>query len=83
MAYLSFTPHARREMARDNIPVEAVYHVVGDADEVIEQDDGRTAYTGIWEGQTIGAVVDGDGTTVVTAWDRKRDSRRARRRRRG
>lgn len=83
MVNLSFARHARREMARDNNPVEAVYHVVGDADEVIVQDNGRTAYAGTWEGRAIGAVVDADGRTVVTAWERKQDSRRARRRRRG
>ena len=71
-----FSPHALREMARDNIPADAVHHVVGDADEVTEQDDGRTTYTGTWEGRAIVVVIEDDGETVVTAWERKRDRRR-------
>ena len=77
-----FSPHALREMARDNIPYDAIYHVVGDADDVIEQDDGRTMYEGIWEGRAIVVVVEADGETVVSAWERKRESRRKQRRRR-
>ena len=79
---LDFTPHAREEMATDQIPELAVSHVVGDADEVIEQDDGRTKYTGTWEGRVIVVVVELDGRTVISTWERKRDSRRNRRRRR-
>ena len=74
--------HARREMARDGIPAEAVYHVVGDPDEVVEQDDGRTLYEGTWNGRAFAAIVEDDGYTVVTAWERKRESRRNRRRER-
>ena len=77
---LDFDPHALEEMARDNIPIDAVYHVIGDADDIIEQDNGRTRYTGTWEGRTIVVIAEGD--YVITAWERKRDSRRARRRRR-
>ncbi len=76
MADLDFIPHARDEMADDAIPEVAVYHVVGDADEVIEQDSGRTRYTGVWEGRTIVVIVEDDGRTVVTVWERKRDRRR-------
>ena len=77
-----FSPHALREMARDSIPADAVHHVIGDADEVIEQNDGRTMYTRTWAGRTIAVVVEDDGETVVTVWERKRDTRRDRRRRR-
>ena len=77
-----FSPHALREMARDNISADAVYHVIGDADEVIEQNDGRTMYTRTWSGRAIAVVVEDDGETVVTVWERKRDTRRDRRRRR-
>lgn len=79
---LDFTPHARDEMATDQIPEVAVYHVIGDADQVIEQDDGRTKYTGTWEGRVIVVVVEWDERRVITTWERKRDSRRNRRRRR-
>ena len=79
---LDFTPHAREEMATDQIPDIVVYHVVGDADEVIEQDDGHTMYTGTWAGRVIVVVVEWDERIVITTWERKRESRRNRRRRR-
>ncbi len=79
---LKFSPHARDEMADDQIPETAVYHIVSDADEEFEQDNGRTAYTGVWEDRAITAVVEDDGRTVVTVWEWKRESRRRRRRRR-
>lgn len=82
MDTLRFSPHALREMSRDNIPTDAVYHVVGDSDVVVEQDNGRTRYEGTWEGRVIAAVIEGDGRTVAPAWERKRDTRRNRRRRR-
>lgn len=80
MDHLQFDPHALQEMARDSIPFDAVYHVVGDADEIVEQDNGRTRYTGIWEGRTIVVIAEGD--YVITAWERRRDGQRARRGRR-
>ena len=67
------TGHALREMARDGIPAEAVYHVIGDPDEIVEQDDGRAHYEGIWNGRAFTAVVENDGQTVITAWERKRE----------
>ena len=56
MDHLDFDPHALAEMARDSIPVEAVYHVVGDADRVLDRDDGVTEYTGSWGDMTIVVV---------------------------
>jgi hypothetical protein len=82
MRQLVFSPHALQEMGRNTIPVPAVYHVVGDADESVEQDDGRTLYEGTWYGQAISVVIEDDGITVVIVWDRKRESRRNRRRER-
>ena len=73
---LSFTLHARDEMSTDQIPEVAVYHVIGDADVVLEQDDGRTVYTGTWEGRAIVVVVVWDERIVITTRERKRDSRR-------
>ena len=58
MDALRFSPHALREMARDNIPADAIYHVVGDADDMIEQDNGRRMYTGTWERRTIVVVIE-------------------------
>jgi hypothetical protein len=74
--HLRFPDHARREMAADAIPEAAVYHVVGDADEVIERADGRTEYVGTWEGRRIAAIVEDDGETVVTVWEWKQRRRR-------
>ena len=78
MDRLDFDPHALHEMARDNIPVDAVYHVVGDADHVLNRDDGVTEYTGVWEGMTI--IVVAREEYVITAWEDKRNRRRRRRR---
>jgi hypothetical protein len=48
MDHLDFDPHALHEMARDNIPIDAVYHVIEDADRIVDRDDGVTEYTGVW-----------------------------------
>ena len=80
MADLEFDLHALREMARDHIPIAAIYHVVEDADEVVERDDGITEYIGTWGGMTIAVIA--AGKLVITAWERKRDRPRHRRRRR-
>ena len=76
MTDLIFPYHARREMAKDGIPEAGVYHVVGDADEVIERGDGRTVYTGTWDGRTFVVVIEDDERTVVTVcqfkWRRPR-----------
>ena len=71
MADLSFADHARDAMRDHQIPEVAVYHVVEDAEEIIERDDGRTEYTGAWEGRTFVVIIDDDGRTVVTVWERK------------
>jgi hypothetical protein len=71
---LDFIPHARREMRRDQIPEVAVYDVVGDADEVIERDDGRTEYGRAWAGRYLVVVTEGDREPllVITVWEDKR-----------
>jgi hypothetical protein len=76
MPELEFTDHARREMRRDAIPEAAVYHVIGDADEVLERDDGRTEYVGTWERRTIVVIVESD--LVITTWERDKWERRRR-----
>ena len=76
---LLFTEHALDEMARDNITVEAVYHVLGDADEVLVQTNGRTRYIGTWQRRGVTVVVEDDEATVVTVWEPKRESRYDRR----
>jgi hypothetical protein len=78
--HLHFSSHARAEMAKDQLPEAAVYHVVGDFDDRVEQDNGRTLLTGVWEGRVVVVILESDGRTVVTAWERKRDTRRRRRR---
>ena len=71
---LIFLPHARRRMRRRQIPEVAVYHVAGDADDVLERDDGRTEHTGTWEGRIIRVVTEGEEEPliVVTVTDRTR-----------
>ena len=78
MADLIFTPYARMRMTMRHLPEEAVYHIVEDADEIIDRDDGRTEYIGEWESQAIVVVIEDDGKTVVTMWDRKRQRPRRR-----
>jgi hypothetical protein len=79
MPDLIFTLHAWGEMARDSISEDDVHHVVGDADTIIEQDDGRTRYTRtLDDGREVVVIVEDDDETVVTAWEWKR--RRPRRR---
>ena len=75
---LVFPAHARIAMARDQIAVEGVYHVIGDADEILPRDDGRTEYVGVWDGRTLMVVIEDDGLTVVTAFELKRRRMRAR-----
>ena len=67
-------------MARDNVPVDAVYHVIGDADDVLVQTNGRTRYIGTWQRRVITVIVEDDEATGVTVWEHKRDSRDNRRR---
>lgn len=78
-----FDRHARDEMASDAISEDEVYHVVGDADEVIERPDGRSEYSRMMEhGRWIVVIVDEGSRTVETVWWDKRRSRRRDRRRR-
>ena len=78
MDSLIFPDHVRIRMAQRRILEVAVYHVVEDADEIVERDDGRTEYTGVCEGRALMVVVEDDGETVVTVFERKQ--RRPRRR---
>ena len=77
MPDLNFTAHALDQMRERHIPEEAVYHVAGDADLVIERDDGCTEYTGVWAGRTIFVVLCGDEELyrVRTVIDRTRRRR--------
>ena len=76
---LEFEPHAREGVQRDSVSEDEVYHVVGDADEEIDRDDGRTEYWRILDdGRQIVVVVEDDTGTVKTVWWNKRRSRRRR-----
>jgi hypothetical protein len=64
-------------MRRRQIPRVAVYHVVEDADDVLERPDGRTERVGIWEDREIRVVTEGESEPliVVTVTDRTRGRR--------
>jgi hypothetical protein len=47
MADPIFTAHARDQMRARQVPKAAVYHVVENADDVLERDDGCSEYTGV------------------------------------
>ena len=47
-------------MQQRQIPEEAAYHVVGDADRIHYRRDGRTEYFGVWEGRSLLVVAEGD-----------------------
>ena len=80
MPDLIFDGHARQAMRRDVISEDHVYHVVGDADDMIERYDGRTEYWGTLEdGRQLVVVVEDDTQIVKTVWWNKRGSRRRRR----
>ncbi len=79
---LTFSPHVLQGMADHRIPADAVHHVVENANEQVVQSNGRTRYTGTWESRVVVVIVEGDEQTVVTVWERARESRRNRRRRR-
>jgi hypothetical protein len=78
VADLIFTAHARDQMRARQVPEAAVYHVVENADDVSERDDGCSEYTGVWEGQTIFVVACGEAEPyrVRTVIDRTRRRRR-------
>lgn len=71
-----FIDHARKAMAADAISEDGVHHVVRDADSTLHYDDGRTHYIGMWHGRTFSVIVENDGVTVVTVFERKRERRR-------
>jgi hypothetical protein len=57
---LDFTEYALARMEQRLVPEDAVYQVVGDADQVIRRRDGRIEYFGIWEGRSLLVVAEGD-----------------------
>jgi hypothetical protein len=76
---LIFPAYVLGRMRQRHISDDDVYHVVGDADDVLHRHDGRTEYTRMLDdGRELLVVIEGDGVTVVSVWDRKR--RRPRRR---
>jgi hypothetical protein len=73
--------HALDEMQTDSLTDEDVYTVVGDYDEKIVQQCGRTEFARLLDdGRYVVVVLERDGSTVVSAWLDKRRSRRRRRR---
>jgi hypothetical protein len=77
---LEFDSHARDEMARDTITEDEVFHVIGDADVEIRQQNGHTRYERMMDdGRQIVVILDEAVRTVKTAWWNKRGSRRRRR----
>lgn len=75
---LVFIPHAREAMAADSIPEAGVYHVVGDADQILDYDNGLTEFVGTWEGRVLSVIIEYDGVTVVTVFEREKRRRRRR-----
>lgn len=76
---LIFPDHVRWRMSQRHVSEDDVYHVVGDADDVLVRHDGRTEYTRVLDdGRELRVVIEDDGATVVSVWDWKR--RRPRRR---
>jgi hypothetical protein len=57
---LDFTPYALQRMRQRQIPEDAAYQIVGDADRVIHRRDGRTEYFGVWNGRFLLVVTEGD-----------------------
>ena len=80
MSDLIFPGHASDQMANDSISEAEVYHVVEDADDILEREDGRTDYRRLLDdGRSMLVVVENEGITVVRVWWDKRRSRRRRR----
>ena len=80
MDALIFTDHARKAMAADLIPEEGVYHAMGDADDILEYDNERTEYVGVWDKRVFSVILEDDGEAIVTVFERKRMRGRRRRR---
>jgi len=60
-------------MSQRHISEDDIYHVVGDADDVLERHEGRTEYTRMFDdGRELRVVIEDDGVTVVSVWDWKR-----------
>jgi hypothetical protein len=77
---LLFPEHARDQMQRDGLTEDDIYTVVGDYDEKIERNEGRTEYAReLDDGRYILVVIEDEGVTVVSVWWNKRRSRRRRR----
>ena len=76
---LVFIPHVPEAMAADSIPEAGVYHVVRDADQILDYDNGRTEFIGTWEGRVSSVIIEHDGVTVVTVFEREKRRRRRRR----
>ena len=82
MADLIFTNHARDQLRERRVPEAAVYHVVENADDVLDRPDGCSEYRGSWEGLAMIVVLCGDDEpyrvrTVIV--DTRRSGRRGRR----
>jgi len=60
MADLEFTDYARNRMYQRQVPEDAVYQIVNNADRIIHRRDGRTEYFGNWEGRHLLVVAEGD-----------------------
>jgi Txe/YoeB family toxin of Txe-Axe toxin-antitoxin module len=77
---LIFPVHARAEMRADSLTEDDVWTVIGDYDEMLDRQDGRTEYARrLDDGRYVVVVVEEDRVTVVTVWWDKRRSRRPRR----
>jgi hypothetical protein len=54
-------------MRQRHISHDDVYHVIGDADDVLPRDGGRTEYTRMLDdGRELRVVIEDDGVTVVS-----------------
>jgi hypothetical protein len=72
MADLRFPGHARKEMGNHGVSEDDVFRAIGDYDDAIEYDDGRTEYVRTMEdGRTIVVILESDDETVVTVWQQK------------
>mgnify|MGYP000913354123 CR=1 FL=1 len=80
MENLVFPAHALAAMRRDGLTEDDVYAVIGDYDDIVEQDTGRVEYAReMTDGRYVVVVMEDDGVTLVTAWWHKRRGRRRRR----
>jgi len=47
-------------MLQRQVPDDAIYAVVEDADRIVRRRDGRTEYFGEWDGRSLLVVTEGD-----------------------